>query len=90
MSNNFMFNEIFQNKNLNKPSPEPNNIKENIGSILLYSLSLATALGFNDLILTIFGSFKYTGHIIAKTTYVVIIFGMTILFAYYLKSSVAS
>ena len=86
MSNN----ERFKNnkERIYDPTPDANNIKQNIGSILLYSLSLATALGFNDLILTIFDSFKYTGHIMAKTTYVVIIFGMTILFAYYLKSTV--
>lgn len=64
-----------------------NNIKDNITSIMLYALSLATALGFNDLILTIFGSFKWTAHIIAKTTYVVIMFAITIGLAYYMNSS---
>lgn len=65
------------------------NIKNNITSILLYALSLATALGFNDLVLNIFDSFKWTNaHIIAKTTYVVTMFGLTIGLAYYLKSSV--
>jgi hypothetical protein len=65
----------------------PNNISDNITSILLYALSLATALGFNDLILTIFDSFNWTTHIIAKTTYFVIMFGITIGLAYYLNSS---
>ena len=68
-------------------SENPNNMRDNITSILLYALSLATALGFNDLILTIFDSFKWTAHIIAKTTYVVIMFGITIGLAYYLNSS---
>jgi hypothetical protein len=63
------------------------NIKNNITSILLYALSLATALGFNDLILTIFDSFKWT-HIIAKTTYIVIMFSVTIGLAYYLNSTI--
>ena len=61
-------------------------IKQNIGEIVLYCLSLATALGFNELILTIFNSFKYTQNIISKTTYVVLLFGITIFLAYYLKS----
>jgi hypothetical protein len=63
------------------------NVRSNISSILLYSFSLATALGFNDLMLTIFSSFKYTAHIIAKTTYVVIMFGITIGLAYYFNSN---
>jgi hypothetical protein len=64
------------------------NVKKNISSILLYALSLATALGFNDLVLNIFDSFKWTAHIISKTTYVVIMFGVTIGLAYYLNSSI--
>jgi Na+(H+)/acetate symporter ActP len=64
------------------------NIKDNIASILLYAFSLATALGFNGLILTIFDSFKWTAHIIAKTTYVVIMFSVTIGLAYYLNSTI--
>ena len=75
------------NTRLLRGGNENPNIKDNITSILLYSLSLAAALGFNDLILTIFDSFKWTAHIIAKTTYVVIMFGITIGFAYYLNSS---
>ena len=64
------------------------NIKDNITSVILYALSLATALGFNDLILTIFDSFKWTAHVLAKTTYVVIMFGITIGLAYYLNSNI--
>jgi hypothetical protein len=67
----------------------PNNVKNNITSVLLYALSLATALGFNDLILSIFNSFKWTSaHILEKTTYVVIMFGITIGIAYYLNSTI--
>jgi len=71
------------------PTPQ-NNIKDNITSILLYALLVATALGFNDLMLTIFASFKWTTRIIAKTVYVVIMFSITISLAYYLKSSLKS
>ena len=63
-------------------------INKNINIILLYSLSLATALGFNELIVSIFSSFNSSSHIIAKAIYVVIIFGITIMFSYYVKSSI--
>lgn len=66
----------------------PDNIKNNIINILLYALSLATALGFNDLVLTIFDSFKWTSHIIAKTTYVIMMFSVTIALAYYMNSTI--
>ena len=67
---------------------DPTTIKDNITSVLLYALSLATALGFNDLILTIFNSFKSNSHIIGKTVYVIIMFGITIGLAYYLNYSI--
>ena len=69
-------------------TPPNDNIKDNIVTILLYSLSLATALGFNDLVLNIFDSFKWTAHILAKTTYVVIMFSVTIGLAYYMNSTI--
>ena len=69
-------------------TPPNDNIKDNIVTILLYSLSLATALGFNDLVLTIFDSFKWTANILAKTTYVVIMFSVTIGLAYYMNSTI--
>lgn len=80
MSCKYHYKENFNDEDKN------NNIKDNITSIILYALSLATALGFNDLILTIFDSFKWTNtRIITKTTYVVIMFGITISLAFYLK-----
>lgn len=64
---------------------EENNdlIKNNVASITIYALSLATALGFNDLILSIFNSFSWNNHIVAKIIYVLIMFGLTIGLAYY-------
>ena len=65
-------------------------ILTNIRSVLFYALSLSVALGFNDLVTTIFDSFPYTHHIISKTTYVVVMFGVTLLAAYWLSGSVKS
>ena len=64
-----------------------NNVKNNIASILLYALSLATALGFNNLVTSIFNSFKWNSRIIANTIYVVLTFFVTISLAYYLNTS---
>lgn len=64
------------------------NIKNNITSILLYALSLATALGFNDLVLTIFNSFEWSQQrLLFKIVYVMLMFSITIGVAYYLKGS---
>jgi hypothetical protein len=70
------------------PAEQKENVKNNVYHILFYSLCLAVALGFNDLITTMFDSFPNNKHIIAKTIYVVIMFGTTIITAYYLGSSV--
>lgn len=67
---------------------KPNLVYKNVTDILLYALSLATALGFNDLIITIFDSFNWSAHIIAKTTYVILMFFITIASAYYIGTSV--
>jgi hypothetical protein len=62
----------------------------NIKSILFYSLAMAVALGFNDLMTSIFDSFPNTKHIVGKTIYVVILFGLTIFAAYYAGQIVIS
>ena len=66
------------------------NVKNNIIIIILYSLSLTAALGFNDLILTIFNNFKWTKSITAKIVYVSIISFITIIVAYYFNSTIKS
>ena len=66
------------------------NVKNNIIIIILYSLSLTAALGFNDLILTIFNNFKWTKSITAKIVYVSIIAFITIIVAYYFNSTIKS
>ena len=63
-------------------------IMTNIRSTVLYALSFSVALGFNDVVLTIFDSFSYSQHVIAKTTYVVVLFGLTLLAAESLSAMV--
>jgi len=59
-------------------------ILSNIKAVLLAALSLSVALGFNDLVKTIFNSFPNSHHIISKTTYLVTMFGITLLVAFWL------
>ena len=53
----------------------------------MYCLSMTTALAFNDLITSTFDSYVNTKHIIVKTNFVVILFGITIFMAVYLNSN---
>lgn len=62
----------------------------NIRTITLYALSLAAAMGFNNLVTSLFDSFPYSEHIISKTTYVVILFGATIFASYWLSGIIPS
>jgi hypothetical protein len=64
------------------------NVKNNIATVMLYALSLTTVLGFRDLIIYIFNSFEWTGSVLANTTYIVIMFSVTIWLAYYLKANI--
>lgn len=66
------------------------NTTNNIKSIILYALAMAAALGFNDFILAIFKSLNLNtgGVIVSKLVYVIFIFALAILFAYYTKSNV--
>lgn len=57
-------------------------MKKNIYTIVLYSLSFSIALALNDLIVTIFDSFPGTQHVITKTTYLMLLFGITMLIIY--------
>ena len=58
-------------------------ILSNIRTVVVAALSLSVALGFNDLVETIFNSFPNSHHIISKTTYLVIMFGVTLLVAFW-------
>ena len=60
-------------------------ISDTMKTVLMYALSVVTALGLNDLVTTIFDNFSNTQHVITKTTYVVIMFGATLATAYYLS-----
>ena len=63
-------------------------LKHNITSVIMYALSMSTALAFNDLI-TIFDSYNKTKHVIVKTTYLIALFGFTIYLAVYLNQTKA-
>lgn len=73
-----------ENKDDNLTQIHKKNILVNIQSVLLYALSVIVALGLNDIVTNIFDSFPDTQHIVSKTIYVVIMFGFTIMTAYYL------
>lgn len=63
-------------------------IISNIKSIILYALSMTTALGFNSLMSAIFDSFHAKKVILAKALYVGAILAVTIIVAYYAGSTV--
>lgn len=56
--------------------------------ILIYALVFSIALALNEVSVSVFKSFPKSQHIISKVTYVVILFGVTVLIAYLLKSRV--
>jgi hypothetical protein len=66
---------------------EDNNVRKNIQSIIMYALSMTVALGVNNLVTSVFNSLYNTAHIISKTTYVVTVFGLTLVVAYWLSST---
>lgn len=59
----------------------------NVKSVILYSLSLAVALGFNEIMTTIFSSFGNNQHVIAKCVYVMTLFALSIMASYWLSNS---
>lgn len=62
-------------------------VRKNIQAICMYALSMACALGFNNLVTSIFNSLYDTAHVISKTTYVVSIFGLTLVVAHWLSAT---
>ncbi len=72
---------------IQKKKTEDNNVRKNIQSIIMYAFSMTVALGVNNLVTSVFNSLYNTAHIISKTTYVVIVFGLTLVVAYWLSSS---
>ena len=61
------------------------NTKDNIFKILLYCLTLTVALGFNDLMITIFKSEHSNSQITKKIIYVLVILCLTIMLGYIYK-----
>ena len=67
---------------------EKKRMKDNITYFVIYAFGATTTLGFNSLIVSIFDKFHWSNtRIIAKTIYVIIMFIITILLAYYLGKS---
>ena len=67
-----------------------NPTKNNLIAILLYALAIAAALGFNDLVLTVFSRYKLKGgnELLYKLIYVVLMFVAVLTLAYYSHASV--
>lgn len=65
-------------------------VQTNINSFLLYSLGAATALGFNDLVSSVFASFHFRNVYISKAIYFIIMFSLTIGIAYYMGTVLES
>ena len=73
-----------KNDKLSDKKSDEKIILSNVNLVLINALSLSVALGFNDLIITIFNSFPGSNHIIKKSIYVVILFIITLLLAFWL------
>jgi hypothetical protein len=68
-------------------------ILSNVNFVLINALSVSVALGFNDLVTTIFNSFPGSNHIMKKSIYVVIMFIITLSLAFWffkLKQNIKS
>ena len=59
-------------------------ILTNVNLVIINALSFSVALGFNELITTIFNSFPGKNHIFKKTIYVIIMFVFTLILAFWL------
>lgn len=79
----------YKDNNQSSPPPPSNtNIKDNIYAVLLYSLCLVTALGFNEIVLSTFNHFsKKSSKFVAQVIYVFVMFSITILVAYLVDST---
>jgi hypothetical protein len=73
---------------MNTKTEKSSNIKHNITAMLINSLCLVTALGFNELMLTIFNRFKRSNLMISQLIYVLFMFFSTIGLAYYFRSNI--
>lgn len=96
MTNNYLLEPLTldeKKKNLHLYEPVTSDEKKvnmiiNIQVILFYSLILVISLGVNNLFISIFNSFPSTQHIIGKTTYVIVIFGITLFIAHSLSTTI--
>ena len=65
---------------------DKHNVTNTITTIIFSSLSLVVALGFNELILSIFNSLNWKNTIIFKAIYVIIILILTVILSVILKT----
>ena len=59
-------------------------ILTNVNLLLINALSFSVALGFNELITSIFNTFPGSNHIFKKTIYVLVMFIITVLLAFWI------
>ena len=59
-------------------------ILTNVNLLIINALSFSVALGFNELITSIFNSFPGSNHIFKKTIYVLVMFIITVLLAFWI------
>ena len=59
-------------------------ILTNVNLVLINALSFSVALGFNELVTSIFSTFPGSNHIFKKTIYVLTMFIITIILAFWI------
>ena len=70
-------------------SKEESDVHKSFKNIVLYSLSFATAMGLNEIIVSIFGKMKlFKTRLFAQIAYVIIMLCITLGVAYLLKQPV--
>jgi hypothetical protein len=84
MSNTFLKHTTLQEQE----ETDREKLLSDIRSVTIYALSFSVAFGFNSLVTTIFDSFPNSSVTISKTTYVIFMFGVTLLVANWLTKPI--
>ena len=71
-----------------KEESDREKLLSDIRSVTIYALSFSVAFGFNSLVTTVFDSFPSSSITISKTTYVIFMFGVTLLVANWLTKPI--
>ncbi len=84
-----MSNTFLKHTTLQEPEEtDREKLLSDIRSVTIYALSFSVAFGFNSLVTTIFDSFPNSSVTISKTTYVIFMFGVTLLVANWLTKPI--